>query len=262
MLNEQKRTQTCIYATGSIVYKLSTPLNESWKENREKLYSGIEAGCASFWGSCYCRYKRVYTRLRNYIFFPRLRVWSRSSGAWFPGHGSLDSAETGLRLPRKCSVWYGHAEGGARGDSESFHSQPGHRYETWGLRAGTEKSRGMQVQGGGTPKQILTECTQHPCVRTGKRLLAEVLDWKGPGLAGGRTELMWFHKLTQVKKDGSGRKWSSPLGTSDCSFIHSANVNSMPALCQVLCWGLANSPNFILPTTQEERRLGPFVNGS
>lgn len=74
----------------------------------------------------------------------------------------------------------------------------------------------------------------HPCVRTGKRLLAEVLDWKGPGLVGGRTELMRFHKVARVKKDGSGRKWSSPLGISDCSFIHSANVNSMPVLCQVL----------------------------
>ena len=60
----------------------------------------------------------------------------------------------------------------------------------------------------------------HPRVRIGKRLLVEVLDWKGPGLAGGRTGLMWFHKVTRVKKDGSGRKWSCPLGTSDCSFIH------------------------------------------
>lgn len=32
VLNEQKRTQTCICATGSIVYKLSTSSNESWKE--------------------------------------------------------------------------------------------------------------------------------------------------------------------------------------------------------------------------------------
>lgn len=87
-------------------------------------------------------------------------MWSRSSGAWFPGPGSLDSAEMGLRLPRKCSVWYGHAEGGARGDSESFHSQPGHRHETWGLRAGTEKSRGMQVQGGAPQSRFLRNVQQ------------------------------------------------------------------------------------------------------
>lgn len=48
---------------------------------------------------------REFIQDKETIFFsPRLRVWSRISGAWFPGPGSLDSAEMGLRLPRECSV--------------------------------------------------------------------------------------------------------------------------------------------------------------
>ena len=109
MLNEQKRTQTCICATGLIVYKLSTPSNESWKETGKSFAQELRLAVPHFGVLVIVGTIEFIQDKETIYFFSRLTALCRIPKALFPRPGSLDSAETGFRLPRLMLSCLGNA---------------------------------------------------------------------------------------------------------------------------------------------------------